>query len=65
MEQRQWQSVVGRCRQSVLFLSACSAMLCLPPHYAAAVLLEDTEGQKRLNSSAVYSLETNQEKPPE
>lgn len=32
-------------------------------HYSAAVLLEDTEGQRRLNSSAEYSLETNQEKP--
>ncbi|KAM3617759.1 uncharacterized protein V6R79_010587 [Siganus canaliculatus] len=32
-------------------------------HYTAAMLLEDTEGQKRLNSSVVYSLETNQEKP--
>lgn len=37
--------------------------LCLPSHYSAAVLLEDSEGQRRLNSSVEYSLETNQEKP--
>lgn len=37
--------------------------LCLLSHYSAAVLLEDTEGQRRLNSSVEYSLETNQEKP--
>lgn len=38
-------------------------LLCLPSHYSAAVLLEDSEGQRRLNSSVEYSLETNQEKP--
>lgn len=37
--------------------------LWLPSHYSAAVLLEDGEGQRRLNSSVEYSLETNQEKP--
>lgn len=34
----------------------------LPSHYSAAVLLEDSEGQRRLNSSVECSLETNQEK---
>lgn len=40
----------------------CSSVSLLP-HYSTATLLEDTEGHKRLNSSVVYSLETNQEKP--
>lgn len=49
-----------RVQQRVLFLSP---PLCLPSHYSAAVLLEDSEGQRRLNSSVEYSLETNQEEP--